>query len=151
MYIRSAFILKATVRLPELPLSIIHTCASRAARSGPTCCSPTTSTSRKEELLIQHSCTSPVFHLRIERHTRLKTILRQLFTKMGCNGFTCSKHSLCALNILYIVSMTTAPSIWMKEATTQRCTETERINIHTLRTRDGKRNRIEPCCKRNIR
>lgn len=70
---------------------------------------------------------------------------------MGCNGFTCSKHSLCALNILYIVSMTTAPSIWMKEATTQRCTETERINIHTLRTRDGKRNRIEPCCKRNIR
>ncbi|XP_008330017.2 tetraspanin-13b [Cynoglossus semilaevis] len=103
MYIRSAFILKATVRLPELPLSIIHTCASRAARSGPTCCSPTTSTSRKEELLIQHSCTSPVFNLRIERHTRLKTILRQFFTKMGCNGFTCSKHSLCALNILYIM------------------------------------------------
>ena len=28
---------------------------------------------------------------------------------MGCAGFTCSKHSLCALNILYVVSGT----IWM--------------------------------------
>ncbi len=28
-----------------------------------------------------------------------------LLTKMGCAGFTCSKHSLCALNILYVVSI----------------------------------------------
>ena len=25
--------------------------------------------------------------------------------KMGCSGFTCSKHCLCALNILYVVSI----------------------------------------------
>uniref|UniRef100_A0A3B4WG01 Uncharacterized protein n=1 Tax=Seriola lalandi dorsalis TaxID=1841481 RepID=A0A3B4WG01_SERLL len=24
---------------------------------------------------------------------------------MGCAGFTCSKHALCALNILYVVSV----------------------------------------------
>ncbi|KAK0142354.1 Tetraspanin-13 [Merluccius polli] len=31
---------------------------------------------------------------------------------MGCAGFTCSKHSLCALNILYVVSV---PAIWNEQ------------------------------------
>lgn len=34
-------------------------------------------------------------------------------SKMGCAGFTCSKHSLCVLNILYVVSSTHTVTIWV--------------------------------------
>lgn len=35
----------------------------------------------------------------------VRGFLYLIVVKMGCAGFTCSKHSLCALNILYVVSI----------------------------------------------